>query len=905
MLRKGELPDGTETMLFAHYPSKEGEGLCIVNGKEGVNDPTNTEPLYIEGGTATIGGWEEKLDQDWIIHLFLHQDGVKFDYDDEEEIDQDDDPTEGRFKKIASKSVLDSDGFYTDYTWYFDKEEGKHVFVFGDNEIYFPEDGDYDWEVEGDDERAKEEAQEWFDSYDGFEEDDRYDESLKESSDDDLLNTCKEKHQELCDIIEDFLFENDYGKIKEVIKKLYSAVGGRVWFQSMGSHSISFEGDVHGYSLWNSVSMRYIKGDLHRLAEDLTMAFYRTNGGQGYNTYSLMDKIKGTNESLKENLFNELSRDFAEARKNWAKYDPDIDFDSALKIWQEKSPLAEPDTFYSKPLYDPKAWADMVRMFRESEEPLTGEVVSLDNVAVKLAKSGLTAFDIADNLMANYKADKDTALRKAKDAYNYVRELGFFDESLKEAKSKKSKDKHIDPYTMEEVDVYEYKGYEIDDTANGFVLFYCGDDCYFDSLEDAEAFIDSELGESLKESYRLTKDGKQRVSDYISELKAKRKEILDAGKDTADETELPTEQDIVDDLEFIGLDFDDRDGAYYCNGWGVTDNYESDYPLLLKLGRDFEEVNDESLKESSSELPEVGNLKKILDRFNSNGKSAKQGSWSIAKGGYDLDFQVSYKGEPIIDCVDGELHINKKEYEGGSTKEVAKIISSAYKDTSLKEAIDLKNTVNTSAPRFSWRDKYEKFKRDALQYDYCVVKSSNWYDPEGLDVPSNAEIVFAGTKQECFGKLDQIVSEQCKVGHGQPVVEDRGDDYITIYYPSAVAKSTFKIVSSNQINESLKEDYCDMYGCESGFFTRDDLNELMYEINDRCPKGMQATAIYMSNDGRTLEVDMEDDEYGSETVYKKIDMRKIRKPSDLLRYANSIIADFQNTVDKWEVGNEE
>jgi len=95
----------------------------------------------------------------------------------------------------------------------------------------------------------------------------------------------------------------------------------------------------------------------------------------------------------------------------------------------------------------------------------------------------------------------------------------------------------------------------------------------------------------------------------------------------------------------------------------------------------------------------------------------------------------------------------------------------------------------------------------------------------------------------------------------------------------------------------VKEDYCDMFGCESGFFTRDDLNELMYEINERCPKGMQATAIYMSNDDRTLEVDMEDEEYGSETIYKKIDMRKIRKPSDLLRYANSIIDEFQSKVD--------
>ena len=722
MLRKGELPDGTETMLFIHYPKVEGKGACIINGKEGVNDPTNTEPLYVEGSTANIGGWEETLDWDYIVHLFLHQDGVKFDYDDEEEIDPDDDPTEGRFKYIASKSVLDSDGFYTDYTWYFDKEEGKHVFVFGDNDIYFPEDGDYDWEVEGDDERAKEEAQEWFDSYDGFEEDDRYDESLKEeetqidksdkeevkrivkklqdefpdlhiyqkngknkvwviadnesgnlykvcysasklkselkdlewkiksdinfsrrlnkkneslkesfgrpspwhnepdepyvivlndehkseidcysikdaidtanrenvdiielrpdpysskvikrysrnasgtfetllkevaislaksrltgadiadnlmanykadkdtacelgkdaynyvryelgyfdeslkeSSDDDLLNTCKEKYRSLIDIADS---ASDFSSIKEAITKMFDEVGGKVMFEESSRRYVSFSGDVKGHTLWNSVSLDYQQGDLHRLAEDLTMAFYRTNGGKGYNTYTLIDKIKGTNESLKENLFNELSRDFEEARKEWAEYGLDISFDDALKIWQEKSPLAEPDTFYSKPLYNPEAWKDLVKMF-------TGKEPELDYV--------------------------------------------------------------------------EYKGHHIEDYYhNGEYIIDGGLDC-FDSIEDAKRFIDGELG------------------------------------------------------------------------------------------------------------------------------------------------------------------------------------------------------------------------------------------------------------------------------------------------------------------ESLKEDYCDMFGCESGYFTRDDLNELMYEINDRCPKGMQATAIYMSNDGKTLEVDMEDDEYGSETVYKKIDMRKIRKPSDLLRYANSIIADF-------------
>ena len=176
MLRRGVLPDGTDSMLFIVSPSNR---LCIVNGKEGMNDPTNTEPLYMQGEKATIGGWEEELDKDTIVSLYLHQDGIVLD-DADEEIDTEEDPEEGRFKRIASKSVQDSDGFYTDYTWYFDNEDRKHVFVFGDTDMYYPEDGYYDWEVEGDDEQAQAEAQEWFDSYDGFEEEDRYDESLKE-----------------------------------------------------------------------------------------------------------------------------------------------------------------------------------------------------------------------------------------------------------------------------------------------------------------------------------------------------------------------------------------------------------------------------------------------------------------------------------------------------------------------------------------------------------------------------------------------------------------------------------------------------------------------------------------------------------------------------------------------------
>lgn len=79
----------------------------------------------------------------------------------------------------------------------------------------------------------------------------------------------------------------------------------------------------------------------------------------------------------------------------------------------------------------------------------------------------------------------------------------------------------------------------------------------------------------------LTNIGEEKVNAYLAELKAKRKEILDAKKDTVDETELPTIEDILLDIYSF-----EEDNEYY-NNWGVTDNYDSDYPLHLEECIDY------------------------------------------------------------------------------------------------------------------------------------------------------------------------------------------------------------------------------------------------------------------------------------------------------------------------------
>lgn len=118
--------------------------------------------------------------------------------------------------------------------------------------------------------------------------------------------------------------------------------------------------------------------------------------------------------------------------------------------------------------------------------------------------------------------------------------------------------------------------------------------------------------------YKLTKKGQMVAKLYIEELEAKRKEILDAKLDTDDETNLPTIQDIEADINFIGVD---EEGDYY-NGWGVTDNYNADAPIGLKLNIDFfdteeKQKNKEALKRviSLEEIFPEGASSEQLTRF--------------------------------------------------------------------------------------------------------------------------------------------------------------------------------------------------------------------------------------------------------------------------------------------------
>lgn len=80
--------------------------------------------------------------------------------------------SEGQYEYIKSKDVNDYDGWRTEYTMYYDLINDRYVFVFGDSDLYDPNDGyeEFDWECD-----SETEANEWFDNYSGY---DDLDESM-------------------------------------------------------------------------------------------------------------------------------------------------------------------------------------------------------------------------------------------------------------------------------------------------------------------------------------------------------------------------------------------------------------------------------------------------------------------------------------------------------------------------------------------------------------------------------------------------------------------------------------------------------------------------------------------------------------------------------------------------------
>ena len=126
---------------------------------------------------------------------------------------------ESEWEYYGKKSVMDSDGFWTDYTMWHNLADDTWACFFGDSDIYTPENSDPDAEFD-----TQEECQEWFDDYKGFEEDEWYEDDIEESQNinsnslADLFERVHDK-DEINWQMHDYNYEPFYEELREYMRE--------------------------------------------------------------------------------------------------------------------------------------------------------------------------------------------------------------------------------------------------------------------------------------------------------------------------------------------------------------------------------------------------------------------------------------------------------------------------------------------------------------------------------------------------------------------------------------------------------------------------------------------------------------------------------------------------------------
>ena len=113
---------------------------------------------------------------------------------------------------------------------------------------------------------------------------------------------------------------------------------------------------------------------------------------------------------------------------------------------------------------------------------------------------------------------------------------------------------------------------------------------------------------------------------------------------------------------------------------------------------------------------DMQDLESVLEAFDQGTAVSDKNNWQIASGGYDLEFTVSYKGEPIIDCINHEL----KPYNEDKVFELLPVydrIRFCYADTKFNPQ-DYNIVKMSSACR-------SNYKKDGVFLDAVIAKNEN------------------------------------------------------------------------------------------------------------------------------------------------------------------------------------
>lgn len=91
----------------------------------------------------------------------------------------------------------------------------------------------------------------------------------------------------------------------------------------------------------------------------------------------------------------------------------------------------------------------------------------------------------------------------------------------------------------------------------------------------------------------------------------------------------------------------------------------------------------------------------------------------------------------------------------------------------------------------------KEFNEKVKDFPYWVIETSEWWDPEGLNIPNDKyNIWFGGSEKECKTWLKNKYQKSLNDKEYCDVEKYEDGKSLTIYYPHAIAKATYTITKN-------------------------------------------------------------------------------------------------------------
>lgn len=297
--------------------------------------------------------------------------------------------------KLAQKSVIDSDGFYTDYTLYTDGD--IYICILGDNELYEPNIDYADYET--DDEES---AWNWFNAYEGFSDND----SIESSSD--LSTDAEEDQFSVEDTEQEYTSENT-----SINKTKLPAVYNLVKFKP-GSLVLDFGGGK-----WDAAVEHFAKENITILVYDP----YNRSAEHNEEVIRILREHGGADAAVNSNVLNVIKE--PEARETVLRNIKRLTKKGApiyITVYEGRGDKQEGPTKSGYQLN--RKTADYMEEIQNVFDNVTrkGKLITAINASEKLSTSDID--DILDDLKTDLQYDIiDTMISE---------EFGFNEEEAKE-----------------------------------------------------------------------------------------------------------------------------------------------------------------------------------------------------------------------------------------------------------------------------------------------------------------------------------------------------------------------------------------------------------------------------------------------------------------------------------------